>query len=373
MSKQTSASPDVLVQDADYDIPIEKVERVFERFPLELAGKSVLVKPNLLGKFAPEKAVTTHPSLVRAVVACVRARGGNVIVGDNPGLRCYGANEKAGESTGVAEASDGAFQNIAAGTRTVRLDGSSAGEVVISSAVLDSDVVISLPKMKTHMLTQMTCAIKNTYGYLSGGEKIRLHSLSKGCREFSELVLDIYQVRPPDLTIVDAVVAMEGDGPSAGEPRAVGKLIAGRDAVLVDLLATKIMRVDPMNIDQLRIARERGLLDKDIETLALEGDLGNGAPFRMPSNFKSKLGFGAFNFVGSVFRRGTRLAVIEGRCVKCKLCVDQCPVDAITMTDYPRFDDKKCIQCYCCHEICPESAIHEVGFIPRLRAMLSRS
>jgi len=372
MSERPSTTPDVLIQDTSYDIPVEVVERVFERFPIDLQGKNVLVKPNLLGKFAPEKAVTTHPSLVRAVVGCVRERGGKVIVGDNPGLRCYGSNEKTGASTGVAEASEGAFQNIAAGTRKVHLDGSAAGETVVSSVVLDSDVVISLPKMKTHMLTQMTCAMKNTYGYLSGSEKIRLHALAKGCRDFSEIVLDVYQVRPPDLTIVDAVVAMEGDGPSAGKPRAVGKLVAGRDAVMVDLAVAGIMGVDPMKIDQLRIARERGLLQKDLESLEIEGSLGEITRFKMPSNFKRSLGFSAFNVVGAVFRHGTRLEVLEDRCTKCEVCIEQCPVDAIKMTDYPKVDNGKCIQCYCCHEICPESAIHEIGFIPRLRAMLSR-
>jgi len=189
--------PDVFVQDASYDVTLDHVREVFQRFPLEVRGKNVLVKPNLLGLFKPEQAVTTHPSLVRCVVQYLQEQGAKVTVGDNPGLRGYGDNERIAKHTEVYDACEGTFQNIAGDPVRVQLGqaapplaggkgeslppfdkGGSRGDcsVLISKAVLDADLIISLPKLKTHVLTQITCAIKNTYGYLIGAEKTRLHA-----------------------------------------------------------------------------------------------------------------------------------------------------------------------------------------------------
>lgn len=376
MNKETvmehKVEPDIFVQDVQYEIASVNIEEILERFPMHWQGKRVLVKPNLLGLFEPEKAVTTHPSLVRAVVQCLQQRGAEVTVGDNPGLRGYGDNERVAKKTGVLEASGDRFKNIGSKSRKIPIDSKYINSVLVSEEVLESDIIVSLPKLKTHMLTQLTCAIKNTYGYLVGGEKTHLHTLAKSSKNFSEAVLDIYQIRPPELTIVDAVVAMDGDGPSRGNPKRMGKLISGRDPVLIDLFATHLIGQKPERIPQLKFAEERGLLKKDFTETTIEGQWEPVKDFKMPSTFKMSIAPAVFNTLCGLLRSQTKLKADEKLCIKCGLCADQCPVDAIEMTPFPVFG-KECIKCYCCHEICPESAIYETGLMKHIRALWAKT
>ncbi len=369
---QNVSEPDVHVQDSQYDIGEEQIERIFECFPLEVKDRKVLVKPNLLGLFTPDKAVTTHPSLVRSVVQCLKRRGACVTVGDNPGLRGYGDNERIARFTGIHDAVEDCYQNIAKRSTQVTLKNRRNDSVLVSTAVLESDLIVSLPKLKTHMLTQITCGIKNTFGYLVGGEKTKLHSLSHAGRDFCETIVDVFSIRPPDLTIVDAVVAMQGSGPSAGDPREIGKLYAGRDAVLVDLFTAGLIGVPPERLHQLHIAKERGLLSKTVEALKIEGSWKPVQNFAMPSTFKSAVGHRFFSTLGSLIRWGTKLEADHDKCIKCGLCAKQCPVEAIKMNPYPEFG-KGCITCYCCHEICPHGAIHESGLMRYPRKLWAKT
>jgi len=160
--------------------------------PLDVAGRKVLLKPNILGPFTPESHVNTSPVLVRALVDRLKSAGAEVTVGDNPGARGYGAVEKSGEVSGVKEASLGTFANISTPVRTVEL-ARHGGTVNVSSAVLDADVLISVPKFKTHVLTEISGAIKNSYGFIVGGEKTRLHRDFSDARVFSQVVVEVFE------------------------------------------------------------------------------------------------------------------------------------------------------------------------------------
>jgi uncharacterized protein (DUF362 family)/Pyruvate/2-oxoacid:ferredoxin oxidoreductase delta subunit len=338
------------------DFPGE-VERILEEFPLPWEGKRVLVKPNILGPFPPERGVTTHPQLVRAVVRQLLRRGAEVMVGDNPGVGGYGTNERAAKVSGIVSASLGCFVNLAQGVVREKIKSRFVNEVGFSRMVLEADLIISLPRFKTHSLTQLTGGIKNTYGYIAGGDKSRLHTLALGTRQFSELVVDIFAHRPPHLTIVDGLTAMEGEGPSSSELRPLNRLIASYNAVAVDSAMARIMGLKEADVFQIQFAKEKGLY----RGAQIEGDA---SPL---PNFKGPFGSGLRQLiaplVNSLAFRYThpKPRINLELCVHCNRCVNACPVQAIDET--PNIDQSKCITCYCCQEVCIYSAVVISGVV----------
>lgn len=339
----------------DYEAVAPLVEEALERFAPPMSGKTVLVKPNILGPCRPEQHVTTHPSLVRATVEACRRRGaGEIIVGDNPGMTAYGTTERAGTTSGIIEAADGCFRNLADGPRAVRGATPMMDELPIARAVLESDVVINLPKMKTHVATGMTGAVKNTFGYIVGAAKTQLHARNPNPVAFAGAVCDVFALRPPDVSIMDAVYAMEGQGPSGGKPRFVGKVIAARDAVALDAVAAQIMGMRVDDLPVLSAARQRELGEADLLRITVEGDAEPVGGFKSPAVGRA---------VGTFLARWlSKLFVTQPRpktsaCVRCGACAEGCPVDAIRMSPYPVIDAARCISCFCCHEFCRYKAM----------------
>ena len=326
-------------------------------------GEKVLLKPNLLAAKDPERAITTHPAVIEAVIGAVREAGGEPSMGDSPGGALRGI-ERVWKNTGLKDLSERTGTPLvnfeASGSRKV------AGELrsyMIARPVLDADAIIGLPKMKTHMLTLYTGCIKNMFGVIPGFGKGRLHNLAPRPVPFSKHLVDVYSLVKPRLHIMDAVVAMEGDGPSGGTPRTVGAILGGTDPVAIDTIAAGMMGYKDGKVPTTRFAAQRGLgttRRKDIEIVGED-----------PANFDLE----GFKRPGT-----TLLNVIPGPLVKalrpwvwiypvmskergcrgeaCGLCVRSCPVDAIEMTETgPVVDRKKCIECLCCHEVCPENAV----------------
>ena len=248
-----SARETVLVLEASYDegLLAERMREVLEAFPLELEGKTVLVKPNVLGPWPGESGIITHPLFVKAMVGELKRRGAKVQVGDNPGARGYGRVARSPRSTGLEEALGEDWVNIATSPRRVPIESRFLQETSISSQVLDCDLLISMPKFKTHVSTIVTGAVKNSFGFLVGGEKARMHAVAPRARDFGELMVDIYQLRLPDLVVMDAVTAMQGNGPSCDDIRPLGKLIASRNGVAVDTVMTTMMGIDPAAVPLL--------------------------------------------------------------------------------------------------------------------------
>ena len=212
--------PQVLIHPATYDTIRGSVDRAFELFPLALRGKKVLIKPNVLRASEAREGIVTNPAVLRAVVEKVESMGpADIIVGDNPGLFSYGANEDTFRKAGLMEAACGHYRNI--GDDSVKVDFNPAfmPSVSVSRAVLEADIVISLPKFKTHGLTVVTGAIKNSYGLLPGAQKAMLHRIAGSAERFQEMVVDVFRLRVPDLFLVDAVVGMEGNGPASPDLR----------------------------------------------------------------------------------------------------------------------------------------------------------
>ena len=346
----------VLVFDCpSYDAAGPLVEQAFEVLAPPLEGKRVLIKPNILGPCRPEEHVTTHPALVRAAVEACRRRGAaEIVVGDNPGMTAYGTTEHAARTAGIVDAADGCYRNIAELPRAVRGATPRMDSLPVARAVLDADVIVNLPKMKTHVATGMTGAVKNTFGYVVGAAKTRLHALYPGAEAFARAVLDVFAVRPPELSIMDAVWAMEGQGPSGGRPRFVGRLLASADAVALDAVAARMMGFAPGDVPLLVAAGKRGLGETRLEAIEVAGPADPIDGFRRPVVGRA---------VGTFLARTmSRLFVTQPRpdkdmCVRCGACAQGCPVDAIRMDPFPEIDADLCISCFCCHEFCRYKAM----------------
>ena len=343
------------------------IETIFQTFPFSFEGKKVLIKPNILGPHPPEKGVTTHPSLVKALVIALKKRGASCIVGDNPGLNGYAANERCARVSGILDAADGSFVNFAKEPIQVKVNSRFMENLVISKAVLEADVVINVPKFKTHLQTRITGAVKNMFGILVGAEKARVHLSAPKPEDFSEALVDIYQIRLPDLTIMDSVVGMEGNGPSSSDLRPIGKILASPNGVSVDGLMAAMMGISPQDVDILRIASRRGLGEVDPAKMEIKGTWSRLPKFKMPLTFVSRGWFG--KAVNRFLYRPLikpNIIVNQDLCTQCRVCVLQCPAQALTMKDIPYLDKKKCISCYCCYELCSSRAIELTGLMRRI-------
>ncbi|RJQ82429.1 MAG: DUF362 domain-containing protein [Desulfobacteraceae bacterium] len=349
----------VMIHPATYATVQPAVAKAFALFPLDLKGKNVLIKPNLLRGSAPEEGVVTHPAVLRAVVDQVERMGPAVIVvGDNPGLFGYGANEACFKQTGLMEAAKGYYRNIGNDSRGVAFNPQYLPQVSLSQAVLDADVIISLPKFKTHGLTVVTGAIKNSYGLLPGAQKAKLHKAAGSPQRFQELVVEVFALRVPDLFIMDAIVGMEGNGPASPDLRHIGLILASDNAVAMDAVVAHMMGCEPERLPFLQKARQIGLGDFDLGKIQIEGHLSRIPDFKLPAMggtaIASNRAVQEFLHSKTILRPKADPAL----CTACGTCVEQCPVDALSMNeDIPQVDADTCITCFCCQEMCPEKAI----------------
>ena len=329
-------------------------------------GDRVLIKLNLLSAKTPDQAVTTHPALAKAVVKMVQELGGIPLLGDSPGGSNTGNSYKTLlKNTGIQAAADETGCATVSFEEAVNVSPEKARtfkKLKIAKAVLDADVIIGLPKLKTHTLTYYTGAVKLLYGYVPGVTKTEYHlHTGRDVNLFAEMLMDIYEARPPDLYIMDAVVGMEGRGPSGGTPRQIGLVIASRSATAMDFVATSVIGFDPLAVPTVKRAVECGSGPRKLDEIRIYGeslaavtlkdfrkadtmDMARMPPFVM--GLMARLG-------------GTRPQIDRNRCIRCGICADDCPPKAMTFSrgSVPKIDYNKCIRCYCCQELCPRNAV----------------
>ena len=329
----------------------------------------VLLKPNLLSARTPERAVTTNPELVGAIAEKCLALGAEVLIGDSPGGVEKGL-KRVWDSTGMSTISQKTGARMVSfesgGTRNC-----SAGERILnlSKFAFDVDFIISIPKLKTHVLTTYTGAVKNCYGFVPGLMKSEYHKTNPKPRGFSELLVDIYSIIRPGLTILDGGLVMEGDGPASGDPRWLGYLFASTDGVALDSAVASLIGVKPERLLTSKIASAKMIgastLDK-IERLGPAFEIDRIRNFKLPSNFVINLiPESLARYAGSYI--WARPAINHGSCTLCQTCVENCPENVIyEKAGRLEFRYDNCIKCMCCHELCPERAVYlEKSFLAR--------
>ncbi len=340
-------------------------------------GDKVLLKVNLLMGKPPSEAVTTHPTVVQAMIELVQEVGGKPLIGDSPGggrMNTPTSYERMMSIAGYRDVADETSAEIVYFDEDYEEvpfpEGRITKRFIIAKAVLEADVIINLPKLKTHGFTRLTGAVKNMFGAIPGFRKAEYHLRMSNVEVFSGMLVDLYTLTNPTLNVMDAIVGMEGDGPSAGDPRAIGAILVSEDGIALDSVAAEIVGLPPLSIPTNKRGFEWGLSAESPEKIKV---LGNGE-MRI-DNFRYPLREGDWTkSLPSFLRSWLKNSVVvkpyidKDKCRGCQICVKNCPPKAMKMIgETPSIDYNVCIKCYCCHELCPHRAIElREGWLSRV-------
>ena len=345
------------------------VERLIEPFggwsALVSPGESIAVKVNLLRGAAPEKAVCTHPETLRCVLRALKQAGAVPFVADSPGglngpakvaraFKISGMTDVcAAEGVQIVDVEDDGAELRAPDGRLFR-------SFPVGKAFLDADAVVQVGVLKTHQLMRLTGGVKLTFGCIPGLAKAKLHVRAQKRDDFANMLLDLHLAMRPRFTIIDGIVAMEGQGPGSGTARELGSLFAAHDAVALDVALADRTAHDRRGVCTVASSERRGLVDLD-------------APFRLAGDpIEPDTGFQPARrdlqelLPPALHRTARNLITARPRlvdpqaCTRCGECETICGAQAITLSPLPTFDDHACVRCYACTEVCPTAAIDNV-------------
>lgn len=341
-----------------------------EAIKLKLTEDSrVLVKTNLLMRKNPDDAVTTHPMVVESIVRYLQDIGCKVIIGDSPGGPFTEWNLRSVyKAAGMIEVAERTGCELNYDTSHVEISNPDAKRLKtmqIIKVAREVDFVVSAAKLKTHGMMTYTGAVKNLFGVIPGMTKADYHLRLNSVDNFADHLVDICEAVKPLVSIIDGIDGMEGDGPSAGEKRHVGLLLASENPYALDTVASSIIGIKPMAVPTIRAAKERRLFSGELRDVRINGvqlDEINIEPFMLPGSIN-------INFVGGrvpKFAEKFLLNNLRPRpefnydlCVSCGDCKRSCPPGIIDMSSgKPVPDLSKCIRCFCCHELCPKKAVN---------------
>ncbi len=349
-------------------------EAFFER------EEKILLKPNLLGKASPEKAVTTHPAVFKAVGKYLKEHGyNNLYYGDSPG-NPIGASKVAAECGIKAPAEEAGIlpADFSKGTQVSFDEGKKEKQFMISNGILECDGIINLCKMKTHQLERITGAAKNIFGAVYGLNKGAFHAKYTDADSFAEMIADLNNFLRPRLHIMDGILAMEGNGPQSGTPIKMNVILMSTDPIALDTVFCYLINLKPELVPTNRYGYEYGvgtMKAEEIEILTADGERTIEEAAEIYGNKKYDV------YKGTDQKTQIRLLqpiqpllqkkpyILKEKCVKCGICVNSCPLEkkALELREYPQYDYSLCIRCYCCQEMCPQKAIDvKVPFLAKL-------
>ena len=321
-------------------------------------GSKVLLKPNILTAKIPEYAVTTHPEFIRAVILLLKESGAEITVGDSPagGYKW----EKVWTDTGIKKICEEENVILLPFENSKIIDFKKGQNIPVLKELDDFDALISLPKLKTHILTKITGAIKNSYGLVIGHAKSHFHSIYPSPRKMSGFIGELYGYLKPDFVIMDAIVCMEGDGPNTGYPFKAGLIFAGRDGVAVDSCAIKVFRYSPTDIMYINTAVQKGYGVADWDNIERSGNgfkhLGAIRGKRSKAELLFKIPEKLFFVITMITK--SRPSIDVTKCVKCGICMKVCSRKAICRQgEKYKVTASKCVLCMCCIEACSYQAI----------------
>jgi uncharacterized protein (DUF362 family)/NAD-dependent dihydropyrimidine dehydrogenase PreA subunit len=332
-------------------------------------GMKVAIKANLVGPFKPESAAVTHPALLAALTKLLRQKGAIVTVGDSPGgiyNKVYLDRVYAASGMKAVEAAGGSLNNDFSTAQADFPEAKVLKHFEYTAWLNKADAIIDFCKLKVHGMMGMSAAVKNLFGAIPGTVKLEYHYKYPDYNDFANMLVDLNEYFKPRLSIADAVVTMEGNGPTAGTPRHMGVLLASNSPYKLDLGCAALINLDRSKIPYMEAAYQRGLMPSDCSQLNIDGDLKT----YVAKDFKNVavrrdiallLGDNVFTRIlsktaGALLRSTPMLD--KGLCVGCAACAGLCPAKAITMINKKAVIDRKsCITCFCCQEFCPKGAM----------------
>ena len=326
-------------------------------------GERILLKPNLLMAKPASSAVTTHPSVVRALIRLVKEAGGTPVVGDSPGM---GSAVKAAEGCGIMDVvreESCEFMDLKTAVIAENPGGKTFRRFEIAKELHSVDGVINMPKLKTHAQMFLTLGVKNTFGCVPGMRKAQWHlSAGTDSSHFAGMLIDLHLHVNPRLTVLDAVVSMEGNGPASGTARNTGFVCASKDAFALDIAATCAVGAKPSDVPTIKKAVESGLGPSGISEINILGErleAIKAAGFKFPPLIHTNFTASLPPFLDKHLRKAltARPHIDNGKCALCGVCVRACPAEKISGKDKLAIDFDGCIRCYCCQEMCPYGAI----------------
>lgn len=335
--------------------------------------EKLLLKPNLLKKAEVEKAVITHPAVVGAFARLLREEGyQNIVLADSCG---HGTTKNVIKGTGMdtyLEKYEIPAMDYSKGISVDYPEGVQAKEFVIPKELLEADCVISLCKMKTHALERVTGAVKNSYGFVYGFHKAKGHTQYPSADSFARMLVDLNKYIAPKLYVMDGIMAMEGNGPGAGDPTPMKVMLMSKDPVALDSVFCRLIHLKPELVPTNYHGEKMGLgtwKEEEIELLTPEGEISMADAVKQYGNpsfhvDRTEMRRNIWTKMASALNLFQKKPYIDtDKCIHCGICVKSCPVPGKAVTfkngknNPPVYDYKKCIRCFCCQEMCPEKAI----------------